>query len=150
LQRVAGDRVDQGEPGVERAQGDRLPAAAGEPRHADPRRVGVLERPQQVDRAGHEQEVDGHAAGAAQVEVGDQVMAVVVGAELAHAEPLDVQGEDAALGHVDAAELLVLGGLALGVVAVHVEHGRHLAAAGEVVGQVEQGGGPEAGEDFVS
>ena len=90
----------------------------------------------------------GEAAGAAQVELVHLVVAEARPLELAHAEPFDVQRDDAALGQIDAADLLVVGGLACAVVAVDVEEDGHFAV--ELRRLVEQGGNPQAGERLVA
>src|SRR5262245_61794031 len=69
-------------------------------------------------------------------------------AELAHAEPFDVQRDHSTLGQVDAPNLLVIGGLSLGVVAVDVEDYRDLPF--ELRRLVEQGRNPEAREGLVA
>ena len=73
--------------------------------------IGVVEAQEHVQAALHGQIEGGQAAGAAQVELVHAAVLEAGRGELAHAEPFDVQRQHAALGLVDAANLLVGDGL---------------------------------------
>ena len=145
---VAGDGVGERDAGVERADENGAPAAAGKARDAHAFAVGVAVGEEHVERAGHG-EIEGRdAAGAAEVELVHRAVIVAGTAQLPHAEPLDVEGEHAALGEVDAAELFVVGGFAVAVVAVDIEDDGD--GAGEIIRLVEESGNPETGQGFVA
>ena len=103
---------------------------------------------QEVEAPAHGQVVSGDPPCPAQVDLVDQVVTIVAVAKLPHAEPFDVQGEHPALGQVDAADLLVVGRLPLGVVAVDVEDDGDLPR--QLFRLVEQAGDPESRECFVA
>ena len=71
-----------------------------------------------------------------------------VGAQLSHAEPFDVQTGDAALGEIDAADLLVGCGFPVRIVAIHGEMHGH--ARRGFVRLVKQRRNPQAGQDFIA
>ena len=96
----------------------------------------------------HGQEERCQPTRATEVELVHAVVEEAIGAQLAHAQPLNVQSEHAALGLIDATVLLGVVDLALGAVPVDVENHRYLAF--EVLGLVEKGGCPQAWQDFVA
>lgn len=145
---VAGHGDGESDAGVEGTDGDGLPAAAGEAGDGESLGVGVFEVEEDIEAAFHGEVEGGESAGAAEVELVHAVVLEAVGAELAHSEPFDVEGEHAAFGLVDAAKLFGLVGFAFGAMPVDVEDDRHFAF--ELLGFVEEGGGPESGEDFVA
>src|SRR5438105_5020338 len=104
--RVAGDWVGERDAGIEAADEDRLPAAAGEPGDRDAFGVRVWMGEQQVEPAGHVQVEEREAAGAAEIELVHGAVLVGGQLELPHAEPFDVEHDDAAFGEIDAAGLL--------------------------------------------
>ena len=81
-----------------------------------------------------------------------EVVMVLGQIEFAEAHPLEVQGHDAALGEIDAALLLVLGGFADRVVSVDVQNRRKLRRHRRLStcpdGLVENRRGPKIREDF--
>ena len=118
------------------------------PETATRSRIDIRQCQPQIQGARHCQVKRGQPACAAQVELVHAIVREAGGAQLPHAEPLQVQHQHAALGQVDRAELLVLDGLALGRVTVDVHGQRN--SSGQIVGQIEQAGNPHAGQAFVA
>src|SRR6266567_6143175 len=75
-----------------------------------------------------------------------EIVSVLGLVELAEPRPFEAQGENATLGEVDAALLLVLRSFAFGVMTVHVQDRRGFAAG--LLRLVENAGGLESGHDF--
>src|SRR5690606_4491861 len=99
-----------------------LPAAAGEAGDRNAFRIDEAVSQEDLEAAAERQVEDGGSGLAGQVEKRQVVVAVVVAGELSGADPFEVEGEHAASGKVDAADLLIVDGHALAAdVAVNVE-----------------------------
>ena len=134
---------------VERRQHDRLPAAAGEPGHADALAVDAGVLVQVVEPLAHREIEEPELVHADEVEVRRVPVRVALARELSESEPFEVQREDAVSRQRDAALLLVLDGLPRGPdVAVDVEdRGPPGGGAGWLV---EERGREEPGHDLVA
>ncbi len=108
----------------------------------------MIQRQAQVQGARHGQVKRRQAAGAAQIELIEPVVRKAAAAQLPHAEPFQIQHQHAALGQVDAPQLLVLDGFPLGCVPVDVHGQRH--AACERLGHVQQARDPQAAKRLVA
>src|SRR5690606_20381292 len=137
-------RVREGHPLIERADPDRLPSPTREPGDREPARIGVLVREKEIDRALEAEIERGEPARAAKVELIHASVREAGRAKLPHADPLDVQGEHAALRLIQAADLLVRRGLSDGIVPVDVEDDGDLSLERRRL--VEERGDPQAGQ----
>ena len=102
---------------------------------------------QHVQAALHQQVKHPDASHAAQVQQGETVV-IGVGAQFTHADEFGAERQYAAFGQVETAGLHVIHGLATGVVAIGIEHSRHLAP--QTCWFVEQGRDPQAWVPFVA
>src|SRR5262245_59586933 len=103
---------------------------------------------QDIEAARHAEKERREPAGSTQVELVHNRVPISCGSKLPHAEPLDVQDDHSAFGHIDAADLLVFGRLAVAVVTIDGQAHRDLPV--ELFRLLEQGGDPEIGKNLVA
>jgi hypothetical protein len=114
-------------PLVERAKNDGLPAAPGETRDTEPGAVHLRERDEIIQPSTHRQVKQAQFVRTHKVQVCAEVVRVLRQSELATTHPFQAEGHNAALGEIDAALLLVLGGFPQRVVSVDVKDRRCLS-----------------------
>src|SRR5207249_6887745 len=123
--RVAGYGNRDLYPLVERAEDQGLPAAAGKARHTQPVAVDVRMSVEVIETPAHLEKKQTERVHARQIQVRAEPVRISLFGELAKVEPFHVQRQDAVLGEVDAALLLVLNRLpGRPHVYVHVQNGR--------------------------
>jgi hypothetical protein len=125
--RVTRDGIAQGDSRIQRAQDDGLPATARQAGDGDAFGVRVRMFQQNIQPAREGEVEGGKPAGAAEIELIHLCVMVVGTVELPHPQPFGIEGEHAAFGFVDAANLFVRNGFSDRFVAVDVQDDGDLA-----------------------
>ena len=145
---IAGDRIGKRDARIERANKNRLPAAAGKAGDGYARGIGIFQRQQHIKTSGHGQIKGRYTACAAEVQLVHAIVLVIGSIELSHAQPFRIQHQHAAPGQIDAANLFVRDRFSDVFMAIDTQRYRNFA--GQVFWFVEQGGYPKARHRFVT